>query len=138
MRLVIRAACLPLAATLAWGASAWAGECGDAAREVGERHALGAVRPLETSRAAAAPSPTADAATSSGDTGGDAVPNTGGVRTTRNNAPAVLTEEQRTAVRSAVEAAMRADEAGDGTTCAARLAEARRVEGGSSGEPKAR
>lgn len=122
--------------------TAWAGECGDAARELGDKQALVAKAPVDSTRQEApgrAAAPSGDAATTSGDTGVGGVPNTGGVRTTRNSAPRPLTEEQRTAMRTALEAAIAADAGGDGTTCATRLAEARRIaDGNPTGEPKAR
>jgi hypothetical protein len=144
-----------MAAFLSGPTPAAAGECGDGAHELEQQYGLAAVPSLDagpvqpgTGRAVqppgrsevprgAAPVPRAD--TASGDAGVDAVPNTGGVTTPRNSPPAVLSEEKRTAMRLALDAARQADQIGDGTTCAARLGEARRLAAGAeSGEPKAR
>jgi hypothetical protein len=111
---------------------AQASECGEQVRVLDDRYSLalgdaGAVPrdPHEQSAEQAASSGSGGAPSSSA--GIDTVPNTGGLATPRNMPVEALDAGQRQHVREALLAARHANEIGDGTTCAAKLAEARRL-----------
>jgi hypothetical protein len=71
-------------------------------------------------------------------TGMDTTPNTGGVANPRHMPVEPLDAGRRDRVRAALQAAKRADDSGDGATCAGKLAEARRLIQGAGSEPRAR
>ena len=142
-------------AAVALGGAAQASECGDQIKVLDQRYRF-AVTQAEPSAApatpadaggsgsAAAPSPGAGAATQprTGDTGDTAistVPNTGGVQTPTNSGVRQVSGAERERMRAALNAAMAADQSGDATGCAAKVAEARRIsEGEPNGQPQAR
>jgi hypothetical protein len=123
---------LMAAGLMACAGAARASECGEQIRVLDDRYSLAVLGP-ETGRAPdraatatePAPSGRADATTNSG-TGMD-TPNTGGVATPRNSPVEPVEGARRDALRDALLAAKRADDAGDGTTCADRVAAARRL-----------
>lgn len=127
---------------------AQASECGEQIRLLDDRYSLAVVQPSEHGGDGLAP-PAADQTTASGAGGAvrstagiDSVPNTGGVANPRNTPVNPLDAAQRERVRQALLAARRADQAGDGTTCAAKIGEARRLAAGGKGDglaaPRAR
>jgi hypothetical protein len=71
-------------------------------------------------------------------TGMDTTPNTGGLANPRHIPVEPLDASRRDRVRVALQAAKRADDSGDGVTCAKELAEARRLIQGTGSEPRAR
>jgi hypothetical protein len=118
---------------------AQASECGEQIRVLDDRYSLGAAAPTEP------PHALADQTTASGSSGApsasaglDTVPNTGGIANPHNTPVENLDAAQREQVRSLLAAAKRADDAGDGTTCAAKVAEARRTAQGRAAEPHAK
>jgi hypothetical protein len=131
-----------MGATLSAAAGlAQASECGEQIRLLDDRYSLAVVPPAE-GRADGQVAPSADQTAASGSSGApttsaglDTVPNTGGVANPRNTPVATLDAAQRERMREALLAARRADQAGDGTTCAAKVAEARRL---IQGEPEPR
>jgi hypothetical protein len=144
------------AALSATAGLARASECGEQIRLLDDRYSLAVVQtgdhggePLTAPGVASGVASGADQTTASG-TGGtarstagiDSVPNTGGIANPRNTPVNPLDAAQRARLREALLAARRADQAGDGTTCAAKVAEARRVAQGDKGdalsEPRAR
>lgn len=128
-------------AMLALGAPvAGASECGDQIRLLDERHGLASAGAPETPRPPRPEQPTSSGASGapSSSAGLDTVPNTGGLANPHNTPVETLTDAQRERVRAALAEARRADEAGDGTTCAAKVGEARRITQGGSGEPTAK
>ncbi len=121
-------------------ASAQASECGEQIRVLDDRYSLGAAAPAEPPHA-----PAVEQTTSSGSSGApsasaglDTVPNTGGISNPRNTPVEKLDAAQREQLRAALAAARRADEAGDGTTCAAKVLEARRIAQSGSVDPHAK
>jgi hypothetical protein len=127
-------------ALLVAGASlARASECGEQIRLLDDRYGL-ALRdagdlpgdPHEQSASSGS------SGASSSSAGIDTVPNTGGLANPHNTPVEPLDAAQREHLREALLDARRADRAGDGTTCAARVGEARRLVQGSSGAPRAR
>jgi hypothetical protein len=112
-----------------------ASECGEQIRLLDDRYSLAVVQPPE-GRASGPTASGSDQTTASGSSGAtasaglDSVPNTGGVANPRNTPAVPLDAAQRERVREALSAARRADQAGDGTTCAAKIGEARRLIGG--------
>jgi hypothetical protein len=117
-----------------------ASECGEQIRLLDDRYSLGTAAPTEAPRA-----PAAEQTSSSGSSGApsasaglDTVPNTGGIANPRNTPVERLDDAQRERVREALAAARRADDASDGTTCAAKVAEARRIAQGGTAEPTAK
>jgi hypothetical protein len=146
----LKSAILGLAAGLAVVGAARASECGEQIRLLDDRYSLAVVQPGERggeahSGAATGQGGGSDQTASSGSAGApansaglDTVPNTGGLANPRNTPVEPLGAAQRERVREALQAARRADEAGDGTTCAAKVAEARRLAHGEPAEPHAK
>ena len=85
-------------------------------------------QPEDTAAGAGTASPSRSTAT---DTRPDStinpVPNTGGVANAPNMPAPPLSSSQLDQVRTTLEAALHADQGGDGTMCAQRIAEARRI-----------
>jgi hypothetical protein len=133
------AAVLVAVALLAGAGAARASECGEQIRLFDDRYSLALTGPAE-GRADRHADVGADQTTSSGASGAthastagiDSVPNTGGLANPRNTPVQPLDAAERERVRQALLAAKRADEANDGTTCAAKVAEARRIANGAA------
>jgi hypothetical protein len=131
------------AALIAGAGLARASECGEQIRLLDDRYSLAVVQSGEVHPDGQRPAG-ADQTAASGASGGpttsaglDSVPNTGGVANPRNTPIEPLDAAQRERVRDALIAAKRADAAGDGTTCAAKVAEARRLVHGEPAGPRA-
>ncbi|HUA52304.1 MAG TPA: hypothetical protein VMB81_09065 [Candidatus Sulfotelmatobacter sp.] len=135
----IAAAALSLVSGLAQ-----ASECGEQIRLLDDRYSLAVVQPGDrdsdhpgqpgSDQTAASGAGGAPASTA----GIDSVPNTGGIAMRRDTPVNPLRAAQRERMREALLVARRADQAGDGTTCAAKLAEARRLAQGETAEPHAK
>jgi hypothetical protein len=114
---------------------AQASECGEQVRVLDDRYGLalgdaGALPRDPHEQAAEQIASSGSGGAPSSSAGIDTVPNTGGLATPRNMPVEPLDAVQRQHVREALLAARHANEIGDGTTCAAKLTEARRLAGG--------
>ncbi len=122
--------------------SARASECGEQIRVLDDRYGLAVVRPDDGRAPGSTAAPEADQSSASGSSGAsptssaglDAVPNTGGVTNARNTPAKPLDAAQRARLRDLLVEARRAEQAGDGTTCAAKVTEARHLVQGDAGD----
>jgi hypothetical protein len=131
------AAALVAVVLLAGTAAVHASECGEQIRLFDDRYSLALTGPAEGRADRHADIGGADQTSSSGGGGAahssaglDSVPNTGGLANPRNTPVQQLDAAQRDQLREVLLAAKRADAANDGTTCAAKVAEARRIANG--------
>ena len=129
-------AALVVAALLGGAGLAHASECGEQIRLLDDRYSLALTGPAE-GRADRHIDSGADQTSASGSSGAprtsaglDTVPNTGGLANPRNTPVEPLDAAKREQLRGLLTDAKRADEANDGTTCAAKVGEARKLIGG--------